>query len=126
MAKKEFNYRGKSLSELQKLSISEFAELLPARQRRTIKRGFTPEIIILMKNLETKSQLKTHCRDAIIFPSMVGKMIKIHNGNSFVAVTITEEMIGHLLGEFAMTRRQVKHSSPGVGATKSSQALSVR
>jgi small subunit ribosomal protein S19 len=44
MAKKEFTYRGKSLAELQKMSVKEFAELLPARQRRTIKRGFTPAI----------------------------------------------------------------------------------
>jgi small subunit ribosomal protein S19 len=57
---------------------------------------------------------------------MVGKNIMVHSGNQFVSVRVTDEMIGHLLGEFAMTRKSVRHSSPGVGATKSSAALSVR
>ena len=57
---------------------------------------------------------------------MIGQTIKVHNGKEFMIVSITEEMIGHCLGEFAFTRRRVEHSAPGIGATKSSAALSVK
>ena len=50
----------------------------------------------------------------------------IHNGKEFVMIKITEEMLGHRLGEFAATRKKVAHSSPGIGATRSSASLSVR
>ena len=57
---------------------------------------------------------------------MVGKIIQIYNGKTYLPVTIIEEMIGHRLGEYAFTRNRVAHSAPGVGATRSSAALSVR
>ena len=53
---------------------------------------------------------------------MVGITIGIHNGKNFQDVTLTHEMIGHRLGEFAITRSKVTHSSAGIGATKSSRA----
>ena len=62
----------------------------------------------------------------ITLPEMVGKMIKVHNGKEFVPVAIIEEMIGHYLGEFALTRNRVEHSAPGIGATRSSASLSVK
>ena len=62
----------------------------------------------------------------IILPLMVGKTINVYNGKEFVAVRVTTEMLGHRLGEFALTRKRVQHHAPGVGATRSSQALSVR
>ena len=127
MVKKIFTYRGKTLEELQAMSIKEFAELLPARRRRTIKRGFTEAQKIFLKKLEKSSKdIKTQCRDMIILPSMVGKTIKIHNGKAYVPLTIQDEMIGFVLGEFVMTRNRVAHSAPGVGATKSSASVSVR
>ncbi|MFP4112683.1 MAG: 30S ribosomal protein S19 [Candidatus Woesearchaeota archaeon] len=126
MAKKIFIYRGKSLEELQAMGINEFAELLPSRQRRLIKRGFTDAQKIFLKKIENKKEIKTHCRNMIVLPNMVGKTIKIYNGKQFVAVIIQPEMIGHLLGEFALTRNRVTHNSPGVGATRSSSAVSVR
>jgi len=57
---------------------------------------------------------------------MVGKTLSIHSGKEYVTVRIIDEMLGHYLGEFALTRKSVKHSSPGVGATKSSAAVSVK
>jgi small subunit ribosomal protein S19 len=126
MAKKEFLFRGKTVDELKSLSLNEFADLLKSRERRKIKRGFTEEEKKLIKELEKKDSVKTHCRDAIILPLMVGKTIMVHNGKEFVQVNVTAEMLGHRLGEFALTRRRVQHHAPGVGATKSSQALSVR
>ena len=57
---------------------------------------------------------------------MVGKKIKVYSGKEFIPVTIIEEMIGHYLGEFILTRKKVAHSAPGIGATRSSAALSVK
>jgi small subunit ribosomal protein S19 len=126
MVKKEFSYRGKTLVELRKLSLDELALLLPARQRRSLKRGFSDEKKILLKNINNGNNVKTHLRSMIILPNMVGKTIKVHNGKEFVPVIVQEEMIGSYLGEFAQTRRKVQHNAPGIGATKSSSNLSVK
>ena len=127
MAKKEFTYRGKTLEELKSLSLNELAELLPSKQRRSIKKGFTEQQKILLKKIRKNEQnIETHCRDMMILPEMVGKLIKIHNGKEFMSVSIVEEMIGHSLGEFAFTRNRVEHSAPGIGATRSSASLSVK
>ena len=127
MAKKEFTYRGKTLEELKNLSLNELAELLPARQRRLIKRGLTEQQKILMKKMKKNDDnIKTHCRDAIVLPEMIGKKIKIYSGKEFIQIMIVEDMIGHYLGEFVLTRHRVEHSAPGIGATRSSAALSVK
>lgn len=126
MARKEFTYRGKTIAELKNLSIKELAPLLPSRGRRRIKRGFNEREQKLIKDISTTTTAKTHCRDMIILPSWIGKTIKIHNGKEFIPVLIQEEMIGHYLGEFALSRRKVQHSAPGIGATKSSANVAVR
>ena len=118
MAKKIFKYRGLVLEELQKLSLKEFINLLPSRERRTLERGFTHEENKLLKKLEKKNNVKTHERQMVIIPKMVGKTILVHNGKDYVQVNITEEMIGHRLGEFALTRKRAIHTSLGVGAKK--------
>ncbi len=129
---KEFTYRGKTLTELQGMSLNEFANLLPARQRRTINRGFTEVEKNLLKKIrkfkegKLKKPIKTHCRDMIILPEMIGLIILVHKGNEFLPVTLSDEMLGHCLGEFALTRKRVQHSAPGIGATKSSAAVSVK
>jgi small subunit ribosomal protein S19 len=126
MARKEFTYRGKTVDELKNLSIQEFSELCNSRVRRTIKRGFDEEEKTFLKNIKKRNNVKTHCREIPIFPDMVGKTINIYNGKDFVPITIQAEMIGHVLGEFSLTRKRVGHSSPGVGATKSSGHVSVK
>lgn len=127
MAKKEFKFYGKSVDELKTMDIDEFTKYIPSRQRRTIKRGFTDAQKILLNNIrKNKKNIETHCRDMIIVPEMIGHTIKVHNGKTFVPLGITEEMVGHYLGEFAQTRSRVAHSSPGVGATRSSSSVSVR
>jgi len=125
--KREFRYRGYTLEELQKMSLEELAEILPARARRKIRRGL-PEHFINFLNKVRKSDkpVRTHYRDMIVLPEMVGKTIEIHNGKTFVPVTIMPEMIGHYLGEFALTRKEVKHSGPGVGATRSSKYVPLK
>jgi small subunit ribosomal protein S19 len=123
---KEFRYRGYTLEELQKMSLEQLAELLPARERRKIKRGFTEQELKLLRKLRKKGTARTHCRDMIVLPEMVGKVIFVHNGKEFVRVEIKPEMIGHRLGEFAQTRKFEKHSGPGVGATRSSKFVPLK
>ena len=123
---KEFRYRGYTLEELQKMSLEQLAELLPARERRKIKRGFTEQELKLLRKLRKKGTARTHCRDMIVLPEMVGKVIFVHNGKEFVRVEIKPEMIGHRLVEFAQTRKFEKHSGPGVGATRSSKFVPLK
>ena len=132
MAKKEYTYRGKTLEELQAMPIQEVAKLFHARGRRTIERGFSDVQKLFLKKVEAanngthKKIIKTHCRNMIILPNMVGLKIQIHRGNKFDAIEIMPEMIGHRLGEFAETRVRLKHSAPGIGATRSSAYASVK
>lgn len=126
MAKKEFTYRGKTLEQLQALDIKEFAKLLPSSYRRSIKRGYTEAEKKFMDKIVIKNNVKTHCRTIIIIPLMVGKTVLVHKGNKFEKIEIVPEMIGHRIGEFALTRKKTAHSAPGVGATKSSSSVSVR
>ena len=114
MALKEFKFKGKTLEELQVLTLAEIAELLPSRQRRTIQRGFSDNQAKLLAKIEKKDNVKTHSRDMIILPVMVGKTIQIHTGKGFQALTIYGEMIGHYFGEYALTRKKASHTSVGV------------
>lgn len=125
--KGEFTYRGKKMDELKKLSLDEFAQLVPSRQRRTIKRGFSEEHKKFLEKIKKRdSNLRTHLRDMIILPEMVGLMIGIHNGKEFVPVEIMPEMLGRYLGEFSATRHRVSHGAAGVGATRSSKFVPLK
>lgn len=127
MALKEFKYRGRTAEELQRMSLKEVAELLNSRERRKVRKGFTDQEKILLEKLQTKAKkIKTHCRDMVVLPVMFGRTIAVHAGKEFKDVEITAEMIGHRLGEFALTRTRVAHNAPGIGATKSSASLSVK
>ena len=127
MAKKEFTLKGKTTEEIKNMSLNEISQLLTARQRRTLKRGLKEPQKILLKKLKAKEEnIETHCRDTIILPEMIGSKIKVHQGKEFVPVTIEADMVGHYLGEFALTRKRVTHSAPGIGATRSSASLSVK
>lgn len=124
---KEFYFHGKTVDELKKMSLDDFAQLVPSRERRKIKRGFTEAEKKLLEDIRSGSKaVKTHCRDMIILPEMIGKSIKVYTGKEWVEVLIEAELLGHRLGEFAQTRKQVRHSAPGIGATRSSASLSVR
>ncbi len=132
---REFLYRGFTLDQLQGMSMDEFIDLLPSRQRRSLHRGLTPEQRMLLEKSRTVKEaigkgssiiVKTHIRDMIILPEMVGLTILVHNGKDFVTVAIKPEMIGHYLGEFAITNRPVKHGTPGIGASRSSMYVPLK
>lgn len=127
MAKKEFMFYGKTVDEVKGLSLEEFSQLVPSSVRRKIKRGFTDQEKKLIKKVKNKeNNIETHCRDMIILPEMIGITIRVYKGKEFFPVAIDAEMLGHRLGEFALTRNNVSHSAPGIGATRSSSSLSVK
>ena len=122
---KEKRYRGQSLEYLRSIDVRESAKFLPASSRRAILRNFDVVekfVKSCEKKIERKKKIRTHKRDIVVVPKMVGMSIGVHNGRGFQDVPIIMEMIGHRLGEFALTRVRVKHSSAGIGATKSSRA----
>jgi small subunit ribosomal protein S19 len=131
---REFVYRGVPFSELERMPMDEFVKLLPSRTRRKLQRGLPSEHRILLERirevkktgLADKVMIKTHCRDMVILPEMVGVTIGIHNGKEFVPVKITPKMVGHLLGEFAITCKKVVHGSPGIGASRSSMYVPLK
>jgi small subunit ribosomal protein S19 len=132
---REFAYQGYTLEGLEGMSMDEFIHLLPSRQRRSLQRGLTREQRVLLENIrsaketpkeEQKKVVKTHARSMIILPEMVGVTVLIHNGKEFVAVEIKPEMIGHYLGEFAITNKMVRHGSPGIGASRSSMYVPLK
>jgi len=120
---KELFYRGKSLDSLKSLDVRELAKFLPSRSRRSILRNFQ-KLEQFVKRCEEKfakkKKIKTHLRDLVIVPNLVGMTIGIYSGKEFNDVSITHKMIGHRLGEFSLTRQKVQHGSPGIGSTKSS------
>jgi small subunit ribosomal protein S19 len=126
MKSKEQIYRGQNLETLKAMDVRESAKFLKSRARRSVLRNFNT-IETFVKRCETsisqKKKIKTHLRDIVIVPRMVGMSIQIHNGKQFNDVLITTEMIGHRLGEFSLTRGKVNHGEAGIGATKSSKAL---
>ena len=123
---KEKRYRGQKLEDLKKLDVRECAKYLPARSRRSVLRNFDvieKFIKACEKKIERKKKIKTHFRDLVIVPRLVGMTVGVHDGRNFQDIPITMDMIGHRLGEFAYTRVRVKHSSAGVGATKGSRSV---
>lgn len=127
--RKEFTYRGLTMEELKALPLEELLEYLPARARRTLRRGFTREETHLLESIRGSppgAPVKTHRREMIILPEMVGHVISLHAGKEFQNFQIQPEMIGHYFGEFALTRKSVKHGGVGVGATRSSKHLPLK
>ncbi len=123
---KEFTYRGLSQEELEKIPLEELFKMFPARARRSLTRGITDgkrkviEEIKLAKAGKLTNPIKTHVRDLIILPYMVGITINVFSGKEFVPVAMKTEMVGHYVGEYVITNKRVNHGAPGVGASRSS------
>jgi small subunit ribosomal protein S19 len=80
---------------------------------RSLKKGpFTdPKLLKKLSRLKVgdKTPIKTYSRDSVIIPQMVGFVFAVHNGKTFINVDVREEMVGHRLGEFAPTRKFIRH-----------------
>jgi small subunit ribosomal protein S19 len=129
-------YRGFSLEQLLAMTPDELVRVLPSGARRSLRRGLHPETRKLLMKIRKARQvmlstgqqpvIKTHRRELVILPEMVGMTINVHNGKEFVPVKISIEMIGHRLGEFAITNKKVVHGKPGVGASRSSMYVPLK
>ena len=129
----EFTYQGHTVEELEALDVDEVAELLPARQRRTLARGLSAAQEKLLAEAEAADPdetaddpIRTHLRDMPILPAFFGKTFAVHTGQSFERVEVEPEMIGHYLGEFQLTRTSVEHGQAGIGATRSSKFVPLK
>uniref|UniRef100_A0AAX7SKU8 40S ribosomal protein S15 n=1 Tax=Astatotilapia calliptera TaxID=8154 RepID=A0AAX7SKU8_ASTCA len=152
---RKFTYRGVDLDQLLDMSYEQLMQLYCARQRRRLNRGLRRKQQTLLKRLrkakkeappmEKPEVVKTHLRDMIILPEMVGSMVGVYNGKTFNQVEIKgvgphlfgvvrkgihllkkPEMCGHYLGEFSITYKPVKHGRPGIGATHSSRFIPLK
>jgi small subunit ribosomal protein S19 len=129
----EFTFRGHTLDELQDMDVAEVAELLPARQRRTIERGLSAQQEKLLAEAREAGEeetandpIRTHLRNMPILPAFVGKTFEVYTGQSFERVYVEPEMLGHYLGEFQLTRTSVEHGQAGIGATRSSKFVPLK
>lgn len=124
MKSKDVYYRGRLLADLQTLDVREAARYLPSRSRRSVLRNFQAHEKFIQhceEQMTRKKKIRTHLRDIVIMPRMVGMAVGIHNGKAFHDISISAAMIGHYLGEFALTRTKVIHGTAGIGATKGSK-----
>lgn len=133
---RKFTYRGVDLNQLLDMSNDKLAELQHSRGRRRFSRGLKRKSLALIKRLRKAKKdapygdkpalIKTHLRNMIILPEMVGSIIGVYNGKAFTQVDIKPEMIGHYLGEFSITYKPIKHGRPGIGATHSSRFIPLK
>jgi|SRR3989344_1453271 len=134
MARKEFTFRGKSMEELVAMDLQQFSNIIGrTRLRRTIKRWTDMKLLKKVEKAyqETKEGkqpkiIRTHRRDLPVIPKMVGLTLAVHNGKEFVKVQVIERMLGHYVGELVLTRKRLSHGKAGIGATKSSTAITAR
>jgi small subunit ribosomal protein S19 len=124
----KFEFRGKSLEEIKDMNLEDFSLMLKARQRRSLKRGLTEKQKKLLERIrkDPKKFHRTRSREMLILPEMVGVKMGVYNGKEYVQLEIKPEMLGHRLGEFVLTRKGVKHSAPGFGATRSSKFVPLK
>lgn len=123
---KEFRYRGYTVEQLNSMSTEAILQLLPSRARRSLNRGISEDKRKLLEDIRAQregklaSPIKTHARDMVILPVMVGANVSVYSGKEFVALEVKPEMIGHYLGEYVITNKKVVHGTPGIGASRSS------
>merc|ERR1740129_2150423 len=122
---KKFQYRGVELEKLLDLSNTALMDLMCARQRRKFSRGISRAPTTLLKKLrkaktetpygEKPAAVKTHLRNMVIVPEMIGSVVAIYNGKQFINVEIKPDMIGHYLAEFSITYKPIRHGRGGGG-----------
>ena len=125
--REEFTYHGLTIEEMQQMGISEMIPIMPSRARRKFERGLSRDHENLLSKFRAGDEkIRTHLRDMVVLPEMIGKTIEIHNGKEFQKVEIQPEAVFHYFGEFALTRRRVSHGSAGIGATRSSKYVPLK
>jgi small subunit ribosomal protein S19 len=125
---KNFQYRGRTVDELRAMSMDEFISILPARMRRSLRRGLSGDQRIVLEKLRRNQgkPIRTHARDMIILPEMIGKSVFVHTGKEFKEIKVNEKMVGHYVGEYAISINLVRHGRPGIGASRSSMYIPLK
>merc|ERR1711872_780466 len=133
---RKFTYRGVDLDQLLDFNQEQLMELFRCRIRRRFSRGMTRKPMALVKRLrkakkeappmEKPEVVKTHLRNMVVIPEMIGSIVGVYNGKTFNQVEIKPEMVGHYLGEFSISYKPVKHGRPGIGATHSSRFIPLK
>merc|ERR1711971_835078 len=133
---RKYSYRGIDLDKLLDLSNQDLMELFRARQRRKFGRGIKRNVVTLLKKLrkakretaygEKPEAVKTHLRNMVIVPEIIGSVVGVYNGKQYISVEIKPEMIGHYLAEFSITYKPIKHGRAGMGSTKSSSFIPLK
>lgn len=123
-----FLYKGVDLKDLLDMSTEDFTALCSARVRRKFSRGLNAKPMGLIKKLraaraaaqpnEKPAIVKTHLRNMVIVPEMIGLVIGVYNGKVFTTVDVRPEMVGHYLGEFSITYTPVRHGRAGNASSK--------
>lgn len=122
---KKFSYRGVDAEQLLGMSTEEFKPLLHSRGRRKLSSEL-PEthkkfLAKLQKkkaeaNGEKPAVVKTHLRNVLVIPEMIGSVVAVYNGKVFNVVDVRPEMLGHYLGEFSITYKPVARKNPSGNA----------
>lgn len=125
---KKFSYRGVDLEQLLELKTDKLVELFCARQRRRFRRGLGRKPLALVKKLRKAKRevqgmdkpetIRTHLRNMIIVPEMIGAIVGVYNGKVFNTVEIKPEMVGTYLAEYAITYKPISHGRAGIGGEK--------
>nr|ABW90420.1 putative ribosomal protein S15 [Barentsia elongata] len=133
---RKYQYRGVDLDQLLDMSTEDLMKLFTCRIRRRFTRGLKRKPMALLKRLrkakkeapamEKPAVVKTHLREMIVVPEMIGSVVGVYNGKTFNQVEVKPEMVGHYLGEFSITYKPVKHGRPGIGATHSSRFIPLK
>ena len=133
---RKFTFRGVDLDALLDLTSEQLMDLVHARARRRFSRGQKRKPLLLIKKLRKAKKdcgpydkpdvVKTHLRNMIIVPEMIGSVVGVHNGKVFTSVEVKADMVGHYLGEFSITYKPVRHGRPGIGATSSSKFIPLK
>ncbi|KAL4516586.1 hypothetical protein Ndes2526A_g05133 [Nannochloris sp. 'desiccata'] len=119
------------------MSTDELVELFAARQRRRFQRGLNRKCLGLVKKLrkakkaaegtgEKPEPVRTHLRNMVIIPEMIGSVLGVYNGKTFNQVEIKPDMIGHYLAEFSISYKPVSHGKAGIGSTNSSRFIPLK
>ena len=133
---RKFTFRGVDLDALLDLTSEQLMELVHARARRRFSRGLKKKGMSLVKKLRKAKKecgaydkpdtVKTHLRNMIIVPEMIGSVVGVHNGKVFTSVEVKADMVGHYLAEFSISYKPVRHGRPGIGATSSSKFIPLK
>ena len=126
----KFIYHAKTNEELKAMPMDEFVKTIPSNMRRALRRNnlkFRKFVAKLDKvKKKGKKSMKTHVREMVILPSMLEMDFMVYTGKEWQKVVVRPEMLGHRLGEYAITVKQVKHSGPGIGATRGSKSVELK